>query len=109
MTFAVGILKNIPLCIYFIDRESLRLGKDFIVDKLIRAYTTIQQTRLASLLNVDSSTCISFDDPINRLIFDTADGEVSSEYESRLREYFDDKVTLIDENFSIRQWFDQNL
>ena len=109
MSFAVGVLKEVPVCLRLIEKSS-DLEKEFILSKLLLALNTIQKNRLASLLNVDSaSTAITFDDPINRLIFETSEGEVSSEFESHVREYFDHKVTLKNSSediSSLREWLD---
>lgn len=91
MCFAIGILKRVPLCIAYDDSSTLE--KDEIIDKLVITLNNIQNTRLSSLLSSESST-ISFDDPINRLIFETQEGEVASEYQSQLRSYFDEYVSI---------------
>lgn len=104
MTFAVGVVKNVPLCVYSLTD----LDKEILLSKLLRAFNSIQQSRLANLINSDSSNLISFSDPINRLIFETADGEVSAEYESRLREYFEEKSTFINNNDKdVKEWLNE--
>lgn len=91
MSFAVGILKRVPLCIAHGTISTL--DKDDIITKLVDTLNNIQNTRLTSLLSTDSST-ISFDDPINRLIFESEEGEVAADYQSQLRSYFDEHVTI---------------
>lgn len=105
MTFAVGVLKNVPLCV--LEQES-NSDKEIFLSKLLRSLNNLQQSRLAALLSSDSSSSIAFDDPINRLVFETPEGEVSTEYESRLRKYLDESVTICNKDSdAVKEWLDQ--
>ena len=101
MTIAVGILKNVPLCIY---SHNLNLDKSFIIDKLLTTLLSIQKCRLSNAHSTSSSQIISFDDPINRLIFESPEGEVSSDYKTKIREYFDENVCFNTSADTVKDW-----
>ena len=106
MAVAVGVLKNIPLCIKSLDSPKLSFGKDnIILDKLRNTLTSLQQIRHSSIIN-HSETMVSFDDPINRLIFESAEGEISN-FHTKLQEYFVEHVTINPENMN--DWINENL
>ena len=114
MTFAIGIFKNIPMCIYVFDEgieqenNKLIMTKDLLFKKLIKKLQSIQQNLLSNHLNHEndqSNPIISFDDPINRLIFESSEGEVA-DYESVMRSYFDKNVSV---NTNIQKWIDKTL
>lgn len=102
MSFVIGILKNVPSCVV------TDLPKDSIQSSLIKTLNNLQNSRLSSLLS-STDTAISFDDPINRLVFESEEGEVASEYESKVREYFDEKVTICDNSDLVKEWIESNL
>lgn len=99
MAIATGILKRVPLCIY----SNNNTDKSAIIDKLILTLASIQQSRLSQFTSSSSQT-ISFEDPINRLIFESADGEVASDYEAKIREYFDENVCLSTDADGVKDW-----
>lgn len=114
MTFAIGIFKNIPLCIYVFDEgienenNNLIMTKELLLKKLIENLQSIQQNLLSNRLNHEndqSNPIISFDDPINRLIFESSEGEVA-DYESILRSYFDENVSI---NANVQKWINKTL
>jgi hypothetical protein len=103
MVFSIGVLKQVPLCLVPLEHGS-SMEKDIILSKLLDTLNATRKTRISGLLasNDSTATAVSFEDPINRLIFDSVDGEVS-DYESRLREYFDEKLTVGTVE-DIREW-----
>lgn len=113
MTFAVGTFKKIPICINIIEGEeeienNPIIIKDLFLKKLFKTLQSIQHTRLASLLNQENDSsllAISFDDPINRLIFESSEGEVA-DFESSLRSYFNEYVTITN---NVQKWINDTL
>lgn len=99
MTVATGILKRVPLCIY----SSNITDKSVIIDKLLLTLNSLQQSRLSQFTSSSSQT-ISFEDPINRLIFESADGEIASDHEAKIREYFDENVCLCIGADGVKDW-----
>ena len=51
-----------------------------------------------------SYDAISFNDPINRLIFETPEGEVASDFEDKVREYFDEQVIFNSTAENVKDW-----
>lgn len=104
MTIAVGILKHVPLCIY--SNITGSLDKSVIIDKLLITLISLQKSRLSQFAasSSSSSQAISFEDPINRLIFESPDGEVSSDYEATIREYFEESVCLSTNADGVKDW-----
>lgn len=102
MTIAVGILKHVPLCIYSDITGSL--DKSVIIDKLLITLISLQQSRLSQFTASTSSQAISFEDPINRLIFESPDGEVSSDYEATIKKYFEESVYLSVDADGVKDW-----
>lgn len=94
MTVAVGILKRVPLCIYSHEGE---VDKSAFMDRLLSTFASLQQSRL-------SYDAISFNDPINRLIFETPEGEVASDFEDKVREYFDEQVIFNTTVENVKDW-----
>lgn len=94
MTVAVGVLKRVPLCIY--STGKMQVDKSVIIDKLLLTLVSLQQCR--------QSQTISFEDPINKLIFESPDGEVASDYETKIREYFDESVCLSIDTDGVKDW-----
>ena len=101
ITVAVGILKNVPLCIY--SREG-NFDKSFIIDRLLFTLTSIQQSRISDAQTTSSPQIISFDDPINRLVFETPEGEIASDFEDKIREYFNEQVCLNTTADNVKDW-----
>ena len=101
MTVSVGILKNVPICIL------TTISKDDIQSVLIKTLNDLQNCRLSSHLSSNDSS-MSFDDPINRLIFESVEGEVAADYESKIREYFDEKVTACETSEEVKEWIHAN-
>lgn len=108
MVFSIGVLKQVPLCLVPLEHGS-SMEKDIILSKLLDTLNATRKTRISGLLasNDSTATAVSFEDPINRLIFDSVDGEVS-DYESRLREYFDEKLTVGTVE-DIREWIESTI
>ena len=102
MTVAVGILKHVPLGVLS------SIPKDSLQYSLIKTFNNLQNSRLSSLLS-STESAISFDDPINRLVFESVEGEVAADYESKVREYFDEKVTICESSDLIKEWIQSNL
>ena len=101
MTVSVGVLKNVPICIL------TTISKDDIQSVLIKTLNDLQNCRLSSHLSSNDSS-MSFDDPINRLIFESVEGEVAADYESKIREYFDEKVTTCETSDEVKEWIHAN-
>lgn len=101
MTVAVGILKSIPL---FISAPGAVKVDDFIL-KLVETLKNTQNIRVSGLVASENSS-VSFEDPINRLIFESVDGEVSSDYEDRVRSYFKEFVSFEGE---VKEWIESSL
>lgn len=101
MTVSIGVLKQVPICIL------TSISKDDIQSYLIKTINNLQNCRLASQLSSNDSS-ISFDDPINRLIFESVEGEVAVDYESKIREYFDEKVIICETSDEVKEWIHSN-
>lgn len=97
MSISVGILKNVPICILTTNTQ------EDIQTSLIKSLTDLQNSRLSSLLS-STDSAISFDDPINRLLFESVDGEVAADYEAKIREYFDEKVRICGTSDEVKEW-----
>ena len=93
---AVGILKNVPLFISSSDQVNI----EELIRKLVESLKTTQNIRLSGLVASENSS-VSFEDPINRLIFESVDGEVSPNYEDRIKNYFEESVSS---GTNAREW-----
>lgn len=101
MSLSIGILKNVPICIL------TTIFKEDIQSALIKTLNNLQNSRLSSLLS-STDSAISFDDPINRLIFESVEGEVAADYEAKIREYFDEKMTIFETSDEVKEWIHAN-
>jgi hypothetical protein len=101
MTVSVGILKNIPICIL------TTISKDDIQSSFVKTLNNLQNSRLSSLIS-STDSAISFDDPVNRLIFESVEGEVAADYQAKFREYFDEKVTICGVSDKVKEWIHAN-
>lgn len=121
MTFVIGIFKKISMCIFVFDEEMEfeldnnnktnrpAITKELLLKKLVKTLQSIRHNRLSNhLLNQEtnySNPAISFDDPINRLLFESSDGEIA-DYESSLKSYFDENVCI---TTNVQNWIDETL